>query len=279
MMTLVLASLVLTLRYDPTLTAAGFPSPVVDVTINGQQALLLVDTGASVHTWANWFVAAARLPSRSYERTVSGSTGSDAPVRIVEPTDVATRSGPHLQVAEGVAVDLPPMFEERRIAGLLSPQLLAALDEEAVLDLRVPRLTIRPARSPSRVNTGRTCTNGDSPFRNRLYVARADIAGVAASLLLDTGATRTTSDSASAAAAALAPKATDGGENRGVGGAVDRLRVVPAVRIVRGQSATTLDLRIGRSRTACAPDGLLAMDALRQCVATLSESAVVLACR
>src|SRR4051812_35577150 len=43
------------LLYEPRLEALGFHSPIIRASIAGQDAYFLVDTGASVHTFARWF--------------------------------------------------------------------------------------------------------------------------------------------------------------------------------------------------------------------------------
>src|SRR6185369_8115158 len=107
-------------------------------------ARFLIDTGASVHTLASWFVKDAGLQADAARGTARGSTGQEAGIRVVRQTDLAIEGGRRLPLAEAIVVDFPPMFEQLRIAGLLSPQLFANDDEAAVLDLRVASLRIEP---------------------------------------------------------------------------------------------------------------------------------------
>ena len=57
------------LHYDNALIEKGFPSPIVRVTIRGQPpARFLVDTGASVHALAPWFIEAAHIEAKDRRR-------------------------------------------------------------------------------------------------------------------------------------------------------------------------------------------------------------------
>src|SRR5262249_40984607 len=103
------------------------------------------------------------------------------------------------------------------------------------------------------------------------------VESVSATLLVDTGATRTRLVPHSAAAEALRGRSVEQGETRGVGGATERDRRAPAVVVSRGGATTTGDVTIGSAMNTCAPDGLLGMDALRRCVIVLSR-AVSLRC-
>ena len=269
------------LHYDPALAADGFLSPLLTVAIGTQHAVFLIDTGASVHTVAKWFVEAAGLAVAPTASTVTGSTGSETRVEVVAELKATIAGSGRLLLVNAVVTPFPPSFETHRIAGLISPQLLAAADEDAILDLRRPRLTFRPTTSRAGRSTsehGRACINSESFFRNRQYAVRVLIDGIDAQLLLDTGATGTTLDVGSAAARAFQSRAVAGGTNQGVGGATDRLLRVPNVRLSRGGASAVVDVHLGNVRNACAPTGLLGMDALQRCVMQLQPSGVLINC-
>ena len=269
------------LHYDATLAAAGFPSPLLSITIGGQRGVFLIDTGAGVHVIAKWFVEAAGLTATPTDMTVTGSTGTETRVDIVPEVSATIDGGRKVVLADAVVTAFPPVFETHRIAGLISPQLLAVDDEDAILDLRRPRLLFQRSKAraiASPTDRGRACTNAESPFRNRLYAINVVADGNQAELLLDTGATRTTLDASSAAARALEGRAVPGDSNQGVGGAIERLRRVPDVRLARGGSTAPIELRIGNVHSQCGAEGLLGMDALRQCVLTLGPSRVEVKC-
>ena len=113
------------LRYDSRLLAIGLTSPFVRLTIANQEVLFMVDTGASVHTFASWLVRAAALPTQGTTATAQGSTGYKSSLRVISAV-MATFPGVGSYSLSGVVVDFPPLFEQYRIGGLLSPQLFAA---------------------------------------------------------------------------------------------------------------------------------------------------------
>jgi predicted aspartyl protease len=271
------ATVTLPLRYDPTLATQGFQSPVVTASVAGKQVMFLVDTGASVHTLASWFATAAGIRVEASDSTVTGSTGSQSRVRMAANVTLSLDHDQVLVLSQALVTDFPPIFAQQHIAGLLSPQLLAADGEVVVLDLTRPRLTIRRATADGS-HLGNVCVNEDSPFRNRLYASDVTIEAKGARLLVDTGANRTLLASQSEAALALADRSTEGEETRGVGNASERVRRVPSVGIERGGSTATLDLRIGTASNNCGADGLLGMDALKTCVLLLGDTGIDLSC-
>ena len=271
------------LQYDTTLAAAGFPSPLLRVTIGGRRVWFIIDTGAGVHTIASWLVDAAGLATRESTAAVTGSTGAEQRVRSIAPVRGRLDEGATLPMAEGIVVELPPLFQQHEIGGLLSPQLLATGDA-VVLDLTAPSMTIAPlAVAMARVGgadaTARVCHNAASPFANRLYAVNVTAAGTPASLLVDSGATRTVAADQSLVAAQLAAQAVSGPQTQGVGGAVTSSRRVPGVALSFSGATTTLDLTLGPVGGGCGPDGLLGMDALKHCVLTLGESAFGWSCK
>ncbi len=67
------------LVYDEQLIREGFPSPALRVTVGGIAAWLLVDTGASVHTLASWFV---------HDAVIQGSGVDDRRKRLDWPRSI-----------------------------------------------------------------------------------------------------------------------------------------------------------------------------------------------
>jgi hypothetical protein len=65
---------------------------------------------------------------------------------------------------------------------------------------------------------------------------------------------------------------------QGVGGGLLAIRRIPNVVLQRGRATTMLDLNIGKTSSSCGPDGLLGMDALRECSIVFSESAMSWSC-
>src|SRR5215471_11432880 len=69
------------LQYDAKLVGLGFPSPLLRGNIRGHQVWFVIDTGASVHTLASWFVTEAGVPARQTKATTKGSTGAESTIR------------------------------------------------------------------------------------------------------------------------------------------------------------------------------------------------------
>jgi hypothetical protein len=115
------------------------------------------------------------------------------------------------------------------------------------------------------------CENHESPFRNRLYATTVHLDGLPATLLLDTGATRTMLSLASPLARRFSNRTVAGGQTQGIGGAAEETSRIPSIAVLRGGETTTIDLRLGTGTNRCGPDGLLGMDALKRCVAVLGQ--------
>ncbi|MFL5480078.1 MAG: aspartyl protease family protein [Gemmatimonadaceae bacterium] len=265
------------LQYNDKLAAIGFPSPLLRGSIHGQMVWFIVDTGAGVHTLASWFVSAARIVSHTTKATTTGSTGVESTVRAAYGEMIHADRADDILLREAIVVDLPPIFEEQRIAGLLSPQLLAPANMAAILDLHVPQLSFGPP-PPDSPGT-RVCRNEDSQFTNRLYAATTSMGNVEAQMLVDTGATRSVAVPSSPVAVALSGRASVSGRTQGVGGTATTTRMAPDVALKFGGGQATVSLTIGGTPSKCARDGLLGMDALRECRLVLGQSSFGWSCR
>ena len=202
---------------------------------------------------------------------------------LISGVRIALDNGQSLELGEAVVVDFPSELRRYRFAGLLSPQLLAGSGEQVNLDLRGPTLTIRPLESAlTRVSAAfddtRVCRNSESAFVNRLYGASISLVGQSASVLLDTGSTTTVLNRDSPAMRALQFRSIEDVGAQGVGGGVLAIRRIPNVVMQRGRATTMLDLNIGKASSSCGPDGLLGMDALRECSIVFSEASMSWSC-
>lgn len=278
----------LPLRYESTLIALGFPSPLLRATVHGVPAWFIVDTGASVHALASWLVSEAHLETRQTTSSVTGSTGAETQVRAITNQEIGLDGGQDLTLDDAIVVEFPPIFAEQRIGGLLSPQLLATRDLASVLDLRVPMLRFEPfdraarglGRNRPLITSGsRVCHNAESPFANRLYAASVTADGITGTLLVDTGATSTLAIPGSRIANSLVDRASASGQTQGVGGDLRAMRKVANVRFERGGTASSIAVTIGGAAPSCGPDGLIGMDALRHCILVLGESAFGWSCQ
>ena len=270
------------LQYQESLIKLGFPSPLLRATVGGQQVWFIIDTGAGVHAFATWFVTAAGLKPRPTTAAVTGSTGeTDNHLSMVESTVLQYEGDREFTLREAIVVELPGIFAEQRIAGLLSPQLLAAPHTAAVLDLRVPRLRFEPfdaavgtlKREHGMISTGsRACRNPESPFENRQYAASIRVNGISGTMLVDSGATGTVAFQNSHIVSGLPSGGSGINRTQGVGGTAQTTRTVSGVRLERGGTTATIKLIIGSAAPGCGSDGLLGMDALRQCVLVLGDA-------
>ncbi len=266
------------LEYDPKLSSMGFPNPLLKATVHDQTAWFIIDTGASVHTFASWLVSASGLKTFDTNSTVRGSTGVESRITVVRDATLRLdRLNAEIPLRQAIVADFPKIFAEQRIGGLISPQLLAPAGKAAVVDLNVPRLTFSSPPAPSEET--RVCTNHDSQFINRLYAAKVSIGNVKALVLVDTGATSTVVTPSSAAAASLSDRTLGNRQVQGVGGEVTTTVKTKPLEIHLAGTSRTMALSIGGSPQSCGPDGVLGMDSLRGCRLTLGESAFTWSCR
>jgi hypothetical protein len=145
--------------------------------------------------------------------------------------------------------------------------------------MSIAPLAVAMARVGGADATARVCHNAESQFRNRLYGVPVTAAGTPASLLVDSGATRTVAADQSLVAGQLAARAVSGSQTQGVGGVVTSSRRIPGVPLTLDGMTTTVDLTLGSVAGTCGQDGLLGMDALKHCVLVLGESAFGWSCK
>jgi len=140
-------------------------------------------------------------------------------VRVTRHVDLTLENGRHLQLEHAIVIDFPPIFEELRIAGLLSPQSFAPENLAAILDLRAPSLTIEPFQKAidrlhiAPMPEGRVC-------ERNFYAIPIFAAGGRGFALLDTGATGTVIAPESQIAKALESRSIEGKHTQGVGGKI-----------------------------------------------------------
>jgi hypothetical protein len=69
--------------YDPALAAQGFPNPLVKARIAGHEAIFIVDSGASVNVFADWYVVVAGIPAVKSDSAAVDNAGKTAPEQLV----------------------------------------------------------------------------------------------------------------------------------------------------------------------------------------------------
>jgi Aspartyl protease len=276
------------LHYDSELVKQGFPSPLVILRIGDHEAAFIIDTGASVNTFAAWFAEEAGVSIRDSTATAMGSTGASSKLRTASPFSAISENGLPIPIQQAIVVDFPPIFKTNRLGGLLSPQLLAPRGRAAVLDLREPSLRFKPFDSAfielglkqmNKAGEPHVCINRGSQFVNRLYLAPISVAGISGAMLVDTGATRTLVTANSRIGQSLAQRSAEGQHSQGVGGPVQTTRTVTDVGLsFVGRELPLRSITIGGSSSDCGPDGLLGMDVLQSCVLILDTSRAAARC-
>ena len=274
--------------YDSALAAQGFPNPLVKLQIGGHEAVFVVDTGASVHVIADWYVEVAGIPAARSDSAAVDNAGKTAPERLVHSLQGRWSDGQRFGLNEAIVVAFPPLFKSLHLGGLVSPQLLAPPGMAALLDLRVPSLRFMPfARAESalqrskgptvQLDRSQPCRNADSKLVNRRYVVPATTVGATDLMLVDTGATGTTLSERSKIAQVIGSGNEPGPRSEGVGGETSG-RMVRSVQLLRGGRLVTLNPTIGEVSARCGVQGILGMDALRTCSLILGETEMAFSC-
>jgi Aspartyl protease len=278
----------ISLRYDAGLAKGDFPNPAAHLTVNGQSAWFLFDTGVGVHMVASWFADAVGLKTdEAFGEEVQGidSTGRAVAFRGLRDLVARVDDGNQLTLAVAAVADFPPEFRQFRIGGALSPQLLADPGQAAALDMRVPELRIEAfEQSVRRLGARRlprdqvqVCGSTKDPVPNLVFAIGVSAGGRKGTMALDTGAgvTKLVAQSALLRGVRLA----SGGETTGLAGKPQPYRLARGLRITFGDYHATVDARVvNESRRRCGADGLLGLDAIGRCAIVLSEKDLAIAC-
>jgi predicted aspartyl protease len=272
----------LPIRYDDALARRGFPSPVIEVTVNGVTGWAIVDTGAGIHTLAAWFVEKAGLVSDASLTDRVGArdaSGERLWLRFLDEVSLTVEGNQALRLGVAAVADFPKEFEAARIAGLFSPQSLLHEGEALTLDLRSPSLHIDAAPAPgagARGDALNACRSSAAGVPGLLFSAIAAFEGRSARLLVDTGASHTRL--AGDATAAIGLPRDDARDQLGVGGVREPMAVARAVSVKVGGLEQAADVAIGGGASGCGGAGLLGIDVLRQCRLVLTAEAGRLEC-
>jgi hypothetical protein len=255
--------------------------PLVRVLIGGRPTSMLLDTGASAHLLGGWFARGQKLPLAPSPRDVAvDHDGNPVVLQRTQDTEVVIEGWPPLPDRDWLVTELPTVFEERDVAGILSPQLLVGHGLSIVLDLRHGELRREPAgeerrdgdalpggcslaQAPVRRCTGQGPDNGSGP----VYAIEADVEGRASVLVVDTGSTSSDLLSGSDASAALEARVTDVGRGAFTLSESAASKTVTGVHLRIGECSWSarMDLVRGTSAESCAHDGNIGMDLLRRC--------------
>ena len=278
----------ISLRYDPVLAKGDFPNPAVQLTVNGQSAWFLFDTGVGVHMVASWFADAVGLKTdEAFGEEAQGIDSTGRTVAFRGLRELATRldDGNPLTLALAAVADFPPEFRQFRIGGALSPQLLADQGQAAALDLRVPELRIEAfEQSVRRLGARRlprdqvqVCGSTKDPVPNLVFAIGVSAGGRKGTMALDTGAGVTKLVAQSVLLRGV--KLASGGQTTGVAGKPQPYRLARGLRMTFGDYHATVDARVvNETRGRCGADGLLGLDAMGRCAIVLSEKELAVAC-
>lgn len=271
------------LRYEPELSRAGIAAPLVDVTVRGVQATLLVDTGSAMHVLAPWLVRDAGLRSDEADGGLYDATGKLLPVSVVRDVSAQLDGWGELGPAQSfISSPFPSLFERLRIGGLLSPQLLARGDETVMLDFREPSLWLEGPVARPRVATppATFCRSPVGRLDNLLFVTPVTIGSSVARLTLDSGAGATQlNESSNAGRLALRNSAPTPMSARGIAGRPVPLRVVENATVGLGSAEQRADVFVADIGSSyCAGEGRVGMDVLRSCRVGLGRAHLSISC-
>lgn len=246
---------------DEALAELGFEGPMVALTFRGRTAWFLFDTGAGVHTLAQWFVEAAGMEiddGLADGLRVVDSTGAPVEFQTVQGEVGRLPDGTAVALELAIVADFPSHFKEGGIGGLINPQLLAGEGQGVLLDLRTAELRIEPFEDAvRRIGAQRVaedqvevCRDAEAPIPNQLFAIRITSRDEDGWLQLDTGSRTTELATGSALVRGL--ELEPGGESMGV--ADDRVWI-----LTRGEGSmlsTLLEASVRiRDRPRPAPPG------------------------
>jgi hypothetical protein len=269
--------------YDPALAATGFPNPFLKAKIAGQEAIFILDTGSNRNFLADWYVRLAKIPTRAM--TDSMVNGSVIP-RIAHRIQGRWSDGQRFNLKDTMVVPFPPYFESNHIGGIVSPQFLTPVGLAAVLDLKTPSLRFAPfTRALSDMQQSNP-SSGRPPLHqachseeaDQMYLAPVTVAGVTDLVTIDTGATKTVFSDGSNIAHAIADRSEPGPPSEQLAGKMNGERMVRNVQLTRGGRSVELNPSIAKPSWPCNSQGLLGMDALRNCLLILGKDQMAFKC-
>lgn len=254
--------------------------PVLEVEVAGERTLAIVDTGASSSVVARWLADEGGLQLEPLD--MDGGAGGGKTVRVLLHRGAAVSLpgwGP-VAAAGIVAIDLPEFFRDLGVGVILSPFDIPREGEMVVLDFGRRRLwrdsffdatrTLAREGRPLEVEGLSNCAPAGWKLPITQIYAPAEIDGVPAILLVDTGADSTRLRGATRAADALLEAKGRGaseGQVLGAGGSYP-VTEVEGVALALGDRSWTTTVTVGppvEDEEPCASDGTLGMDVMQDC--------------
>lgn len=275
------------LKYNLDLIQKGFSSPVIELTINGTKGFFLLDSGASVTVVSSWFASKARIDTEE-SSTIHDSSGSSnateiAQVRLIIEDEFKKEIIFEKQVA--MIINLPNIFQESKIAGILSPQQLITKDESLLLALDKPLLVIGSSIANLKTEGERYSdlkviySSGPQGTTISLYALNSILETKSTTFLIDTGAQDIAIGSETEIGKFLLPKTIETTEQvTGVNGMPQNVRIFPRARLNLLGTTDEISLRIHPISKGMPADGMVGMRFLKKCSLILSHKSGQIKC-
>jgi len=251
---------------------------------------LLVDTGATDHVLAGWFVRKLGVPT--YPSAVDETTdhdGRELPSYRARNLSIEIEGWGEIFRGDPLVVDLPEMFEQQGVAGFLAPQLMRPSGQSLILDLERSAIALVSATcARSRMENAPGCWMSSQPLRScvppnatvgPIFAATVAIEDRWGRLVIDTGSTESDVFESSAIGANIGPGQHPSAEAYVASGHSPASVANPS-NIVVGECRVTQQLVIdpGRAGRLCQRDGAIGMDLLRSCVLVVDDEGMSARC-
>lgn len=267
------------LRYDEKLTKAGFPSPVIDVVINGVKGIFLIDTGASINIISAGFAQRSNI-SGNGQIAVSDSSGSSNKSNISQiDFQINCNEGQeyHFNKQSFAIVNLPDVFNQNEIAGIISPQQLLSKDKNLILDLKFPRMLITSKSFPkfssrNLIKLNVVTSKGPNNTLIYLYTITGTVDNFPAIFIADTGASNIGIGIETNVGHSLHKKAVESSEQiGGINGEPQKVLIIPEAELKIFSKPQIVKLRLQPISSGMPADGMIGMQFLRECSLSLSK--------
>lgn len=167
--------------------------PFVRGAIGTHETIFMIDTGSNGHVIASWFAEECGLPITHTPRTAS----THAPMPLVDHPLITIQGFGDVDIPVAVVGEIPAVYEEMGVGGVLSPQMLITESTAVVLDLqrdtlsRVPRTNALDLEGVEGEFLTRTpvgiCEEVDGGIVFRSLLLRATVGGQDAQLQVSIG--------------------------------------------------------------------------------------------
>jgi len=262
--------------------ALGASLPLVDVTVGGLPAQLILDTGASHHVIAGWLAREIGVAPSGSAGSATAHGGDKLGVGRLEGVTLAISGYGSVDASALLVTEMPEDMRRRGIGGVISPQALVAPGRAVLLDLAAGELT------EVSESAGATWLEGKGqPFDGihacarvgaGALVAQATIDGEEAGLQLDTGST-TTSLAVQSPLGKRFDKRSKGTSTQITASGLHTVPTVLGAVVKLGPFASELNLDlIPRAPTRGCGDGYAGMDVLRSCALLIGGGGARLWC-